>query len=109
GVVSLSFVIGYIPKGQEQYSSYIVRPVASTTGNGVTATQAAADSGGTTQTAATGQYIYTFATKAPTDFDATATHRAGIYGNRNLTQWNLGTNFADTTYDFVPAGGNPHP
>jgi len=109
GVVSLSFVIGYIPKGQEQYSSYIVRPVASTTGNGVTATQAAADSGGTTQTAATGEYIYTFATKAPTDFDATATHRAGIYGNRNLTQWNLGTNFADTTYDFVPAGGTPHP
>ena len=38
------------------------------------------------------------------------THRIGIYGSRNLTQWDLGTNYADTTFDFVPSGnGTPQP
>jgi OmcA/MtrC family decaheme c-type cytochrome len=108
GPVTLSFLAAYIPKGQEQYSSYIVRTVTAPSG-GATATQAAADSGGTTQTVSTGEYIYTFAMKAPTGFDATATHRIGIYGSRNLTEFDLGTNFADTTFDFVPAGGTPAP
>jgi len=107
GAVSLSFLAAYIPKGQEQYTSYIVR--MATAPSGATATQAAADSGGTTQTLSTGEYIYTFATKAPSGFDATATHRVGIYGSRNLTEFNLGTNYADTTYDFVPTGGKPAP
>lgn len=107
GTMSLSFLIAYIPKGQEQYSSYIVR--TATAPSGAKATQAAADSGGVTQTVATGEYTYTYVTKAPAGFDATATHRIGIYGSRNLTQWNLGTNYADATFDFVPAGGAPSP
>ena len=45
-----------------------------------------------------------FHTKAPTGFDATATHTIGIYGSRNLTAFNLGTNYASTTYNFVPNG-----
>jgi OmcA/MtrC family decaheme c-type cytochrome len=108
GPISLSFLAAYIPQGQEQYSSYIVRNVTAATG-GAMATQAAADSGGTTQTVSTGEYIYSFGTKAPSGFDATATHRIGIYGSRNLTEFDLGTNFADTTFDFVPAGGTPTP
>ena len=108
GPVTLSFLAAYIPKGQEQYVSYIVRTATAASG-GATAIQPAADSGGTTQTVATGEYIYTFSTKAPAGFDPTATHRIGIYGSRNLTQFDLGTNYADTTYDFVPAGGTPAP
>jgi len=107
GPISLSFLAAYISKGQEQYTSYIVR--TATAPSGAKATQAAADSGGTTQTVATGEYVYTFSTKAPAGFDASATHRIGIYGSRNLTQWSLGTNYADATYDFVPAGGTPVP
>ncbi len=107
GAISLSFLAAYIPKGQSQYTSYIVRTV--TAPSGASATQSAADSGGTTQTVTTGEYIYTFATKAPPGFDANATHRIGIYGSRNLTEFDLGTNYADTTYDFVPAGGTPAP
>jgi OmcA/MtrC family decaheme c-type cytochrome len=106
GPISLSFLAAYIPKGQTQYTSYVVRTATSST-NGATATQAAADSGGTTQTVSTGEYIYTFATKAPAGFDGSATHRVGIYGSRNLMQWDLGTNYADATYDFVPGGGIP--
>jgi OmcA/MtrC family decaheme c-type cytochrome len=108
GTISNSFLAAYIPKGQAQYVSYTTRIATAATG-GATATQAGADSGGTTQTVAVGEYIYTFKTKATTGFDATATHRVGIYGSRNLTVWDLGTNYASTTFDFVPAGGTPAP
>lgn len=107
GPVSLSFVAGYIPKGQEQYSSYVLRPATGSVSG--TVNQPAADSGGTTQTVATGEYLYTFSTKAPSGFDPTVANRIGIYGSRNLTQFDLGTNFADATFDFVPAGGTPTP
>jgi OmcA/MtrC family decaheme c-type cytochrome len=108
GTVSSSFLVAYIPKGQAQYVSYITRVTAAVTG-GATAIQASADSGGTTSTVAVGEYVYTFKTKAPTSFDPTASHRIGIYGSRNLTTWDLGTNYASVTYDFVPAGGTPTP
>jgi OmcA/MtrC family decaheme c-type cytochrome len=107
GPITLSFLAAYIPKSQEQYTSYIAR--IATAPSGATATQAAADSGGSTQTICKGEYIYTYGRKAPPNFDSTATHRFGIYGSRNLTEFDLGTNYADTTYDFVPAGGTPMP
>ena len=66
--------------------------------------QAAADSGGTYARLADGQYRYTFATKAPSGFPATVTHTIGIYGNRNLSEFDLGTNYASTTFNFVPNG-----
>ncbi|HUP04804.1 MAG TPA: OmcA/MtrC family decaheme c-type cytochrome [Bryobacteraceae bacterium] len=108
GKISASLICAYIPKGQSQYVSYVTRTATAVTG-GATATQASADSGGTTATVAVGTYTYTFKTTAPSGFDPTATHRIGIYGSRNLTTWNLGTNYASTTYDFVPAGGTPAP
>jgi OmcA/MtrC family decaheme c-type cytochrome len=51
-----------------------------------------------------GQYQYTFHTTAPAGFDATATHTIGIYGSRTLTAYNLGTNYASATFNFVPNG-----
>jgi len=108
GPISLSFLAAYIPNGQQQYTSYIVRTATAASG-GATATQAAADSGGTTATVSTGEYLYTYATKAPAGFDPTATNRIGIYGSRNLTEFDLGTNYADATYDFVPNGAKPTP
>ena len=50
-----------------------------------------------------GQYQYTH-TKAPSGFDASATHTVGIYGSRNSTVCNLGTNYASATFNFVPNG-----
>ena len=88
--------------------SYVTRVVSAVTGS-ATGIQATSDSGGTTTTIAVGEYTYTFRTKAPTGFDPTASHRIGIYGSRNLTTWDLGTNYASVTYDFVPAGGTPTP
>jgi OmcA/MtrC family decaheme c-type cytochrome len=112
GPISVSFVAAYIPTGQEQYYSYTTRVQTSSITH-VSAVQAAADSGGTTQTVTTGEYIYTFKTKAVTQgggpFDPTATHRVGIYGSRNLAEFDLGTDYDDAVFDFVPNGGNPVP
>jgi OmcA/MtrC family decaheme c-type cytochrome len=66
--------------------------------------QPGADTGGVATSVGPGQYTYTFHTAAPSGFDATATHTIGIYGSRNLTEYNLGTNYASATYNFVPNG-----
>jgi len=99
--------MAYIPKGETQFYSYATR-VQTSPITKVSATQAGADSGGTTQTLAVGEYLYTFKTKAVAKdggaFDPTATHRIGLYGSRNLTEFDLGTNYDSETLDFVPNG-----
>ena len=105
GAVSVSFIAAYIPKGQTQFTAYTTRTQTSPITK-VTAIQAGADSGGTTKQVADGEYIYTFKTKA-SPFDATLTHRIGIYGSRNLTEFDLGTNYDDDTLTWIPGGGAP--
>ena len=101
GTVSLSFLAAQIPAGQEQYVSYITRAA---TGKVVASTnQPAADSGGTTVANGAGSYTYTFKAKA-TGVQSNATNTIGIYGSRNLTTYNLGTDYASTTFNFVPNG-----
>lgn len=104
GNVNVSLVAATIPKGQNMYTSYTTR-IQTSPITGQSATQAAADSGGTWQTVATGEYLYTFRTRAPADMDRTATHTIHAYGNRNLSEFDLGTSYSDTVYHFVPAGG----
>ena len=50
-----------------------------------------------------------FKSKAPAGFNPSLTNRISIYGSRNLTKSGLGTDYADTTLNFVPAGGTPAP
>jgi OmcA/MtrC family decaheme c-type cytochrome len=104
GPVSVSLVAATIPKGQNMYTAYTTR-VQTSPITGQSAVQAAADTGGTWQTVATGEYIYTFRTRAPANMDRTATHTIHAYGSRNLTEFDLGTNYSDSVYHFVPAGG----
>lgn len=103
GVITMSFIAATIPNGQKQYTAYTTR-VSTATSGGATATQAAADSGGTVTANADGDYTYTFKTKAPAGFDTTATHTIAVYGNRNLTSFGLTTNYATATLNFVPNG-----
>lgn len=102
GSVSASFIAAYIPKGQEQYVAYTTRQQTGAVSG--TVTQASGESNGTTTAGVAGQYTYTFKTKAPAGFDATVTHTIGIYGSRDLTVFNLGTNYASATFNFVPNG-----
>ena len=98
----MSFIAANIPQGHTQYTAYTTRAASGAAISSTT--QASSDSGGTYSTVSTGQYQYTFATKAPAGFDATVTHTIGIYGSRDLSEFNLGTDYASTTYNFVPNG-----
>ncbi len=103
GTISCSFIIAYI-KPEGQYWSYTTR-VQTSPITGVAATQAGADSGGVwAKTSTEGEYTYVFATKLPADYTKTATHSVGIYGSRNLIEFDMGTNYDDDVYNFVPSG-----
>ncbi|MDX1982601.1 MAG: OmcA/MtrC family decaheme c-type cytochrome [Bryobacteraceae bacterium] len=104
GVINTSFVLARIPSGSKFYSAYTTRNVTSPI-NGRAATQAAADTGGSYAKVADGEYTYTFGAKLPPDADRTATHSVLIYSNRNLTEFDLGTNYFDTVFSWVPGGG----
>jgi OmcA/MtrC family decaheme c-type cytochrome len=103
GTVSSSWILGRIPKGKTQYETYTTR-VQTSPITGVAATQAGADSGGTYEKVADGEYIYTFRTKLPANYDKTVTHTVGMYGSRNLTEFDLGVNLDDAVYNWVPDG-----
>ena len=103
GVVGGSMILAYIPKGQTQYTAYTTRTQTSPI-TGKSAIQAGTDSGGVWTEVAEGEYTYKFNTKVPATYDKTATHTIGLYGSRNLTEFEMGTNLADTVYNFVPDG-----
>ena len=99
GTVSLNFVAARIPGGQSQYLAYTTRRATGAVSG--TVDQAAADTGGTYTTVSDGNYKYVFGTKAA-NADRSVTHTIGIYASRNLTEFDLGTNYASTTFNFVP-------
>ena len=102
GAISLAFIASYIPKGQEQYVAYTTSPA---TGKALgTVTRPAFELGGTSTSLGSGQYQYTYKAQAPAGFDATATTTVAVDGNRDLTSFGLGTNYAGTTFNFVPNG-----
>ncbi len=108
GAIAPSFLIAYIPKGQSQFLSYVTRQRSSADGK-ITVTQATSETTGVQTQVADGEYVYTYANKLPNTYDPTATHRVGIYASRNLTEFDLGTNYASAVFDWVPAGGTPAP
>ncbi len=102
GTVSLAFVASYIPKGQEQYVAYTT---GSATGKVLgTVTRPDFEFGAPPTQVGPGQYQYTFTAKAPAGFDPTLTNTVAVDGNRNLTVFGLGTNYAGATFNFVPNG-----
>ena len=102
GPVSASFVAAYIPKGGSDWIALTTRLQTSPITNN-SANQPAADSGGTISANGNG-YTYTFHTTTPAGFDLSQTVRIGVYASRNLTEFNLGTNYADYVVTFVPNG-----
>ena len=102
GSISTSFVAAYLPNGQEQYTSYTTKPSSGTV---IASTnQPGSDSGGAITVLGNGTYQYIFKTKA-NGFDPTATQTIGIYGTRDLSAYGLPNNYASTTFNFVPNGG----
>jgi OmcA/MtrC family decaheme c-type cytochrome len=104
GAVSVSFIAATIPNGQDKYQAYTTR-VQTSPITGRAATQATGQNNGTFRQIGEGEYEYTFSVKAPAAIDRTATHTFAAYGSRNLSEFDLGTQYDDDTVDFVPAGG----
>lgn len=107
GNIATSFVISRIPAASKWHQPYTKRTKTSTypATAGKTARQTAADTGGSHAVVGDGEYVYTFGTKLPATYERTATHMIQLYGNRNLTEFDLGVNYATDIYQFVPAGG----
>lgn len=95
GVVTIRLIAAYIPKDQAQYRSYTTSAT-----NGLPAT----DANGVFEKTADGEYQYTFTTKAPANFDRGVTHTIGVQANRNLTEFDLGTQVDNDVFHFVPDG-----
>jgi OmcA/MtrC family decaheme c-type cytochrome len=107
GAVSVRLIAAYIPTGQKQFVAYTVTTAKATINSNPSQIQAGTDSGGTWKTNADGDYTYTFATKAPANFDATATHAIGVSAQRDLSEFITYAEWAETAndvYNFVPDG-----
>jgi OmcA/MtrC family decaheme c-type cytochrome len=107
GPVSWQFIAAYIPGGSKQYVAYTTSLAKATLNNNPSQLQAGRDSGGTFTDNAVGDYTYTFATKAPKGFDATATHTIGVVAQRDLSEFMTYDEWSETsnaTFNFVPNG-----
>lgn len=104
GTVNVSFIAATVPNGQDKYQAYTTR-VQTSPITGQSATQAAGENNGTFAQVGEGEYTYTFGARAPANVDRSASHRIGAYGSRNLSEFDLGTQYDDDTFDFVPSGG----
>jgi OmcA/MtrC family decaheme c-type cytochrome len=107
GTTSMRFVAAYIPKGKTQYTAYTTTVLKATSNTNPSQVQASTDSGGkfTLVDALTGTYDYVFATKAPANFDVTATHSIGMQAERSLAAFGFPTTFSsDDVFTFVPDG-----
>ena len=104
GAVSMTFIAAYIPKGQEQYVALTTASATGTVLGTITRPTFEESSTPGTATSTAGQYTYTFKATAPSGFDQTTTYTVAVVGSRNLTTFDLGTNYAGTTFNFVPNG-----
>jgi OmcA/MtrC family decaheme c-type cytochrome len=107
GAISIRSVAAVIardqPNNQNLYTAYTTRAQRSNITN-VSELQASFDAGGTFAKIAEGEYTYTFATKAPSGFDAAATHSIAAWAARDLSEFDLESNDASTSFQFVPDG-----
>jgi OmcA/MtrC family decaheme c-type cytochrome len=103
GVVSTNFIGAYIPHGQTQYLTYATRK--QTGPDGTVYNNADRDRTGTYAQVGDGLYTYTFGSSVPPNYDVTTTHTVAMYASRNLTEFDLGTQYDNETFDWIPMGG----
>lgn len=103
GSVSTSFILSYIPAGEEAYMAHTSR-IQTSPITGDSAEQASTDSGGSYTDLGDGTYMYKFGTVLPADYDADVTHTLGIYARRDLREFELDRYVTNELEHFVPSG-----
>lgn len=104
GPLSISQVLAWWNAGTRYYTAYTTRIQTSPITN-VSATQAAADSGGTWTDLELGHATYKFKTALPEGYDGSKTHTLAIYATRNMAGIQEKNYYANVEYDFRPDGG----
>ncbi len=109
GPITTGFIAAFIAKGDAQYTAYTMsnRTLKAADGSSVNASLPATDSGGAWEKLGEGDYRYTFKTKAPAGYDRTVTHTIGLTTKRDLTEFDMGTQFDNDVFTFVPDGSTP--
>lgn len=105
GTISVSYMASYIPPGGTEYIPITTRAATGTVSGAIR--QAGADTGGRLTNTGDGQYTYVFATRMPAAVDPASTVSVGLWASRNLTEFDLGTNFADAVINVTPSGASP--
>jgi len=103
GAITLAYVAAYIPSGQEQYTAITTGSATGSVLGTITRPDFEIFVNTPTQVGP-GQYQYIFKAQASAGFDPTVTYTVAVDGSRDLTSFNLGSNYAGTTYNFVPNG-----
>ncbi len=107
GAISVRYILSYIPASTPGGQYVNITTTKNTTVPGVTAIQPGTDSGGTLVNNPDGSYAYTFKTPVPNSVPTGSTLTVGMTASRTLTDFDLGTNYANATSSFVLGGGTP--
>jgi OmcA/MtrC family decaheme c-type cytochrome len=105
GTITPSYIASYIPPGGTDYVPITSRAVTGTVSGAIR--QAGTDAGGRLTSTGDGQYTYVFATRMPAGVDPASTVTIGIYATRNLTEFDLGSNYANAVFSLTPGGSAP--
>jgi OmcA/MtrC family decaheme c-type cytochrome len=101
GTLSASMILAWWDPVTRHYTAYTTR-VQTSPITGVSATQAAADSGGTFTDLELGHATYKFRTALPASYDKTKTHTLGIYATRNMAGIQDKNYYANVVLPFRP-------
>ena len=107
GAISVRYILSYIPAASPGGQYVNITTTKNTTVPGVTVSAPGTDSGGTLVTNSDGTYAYTFKTAVPNSVPQGSTLTVGMTASRNLTEFDLGTNYANATSSFKLGGGTP--
>ena len=107
GAISVRYILSYIPAATPGGQYIPITVVKNTSAPGITVDAPGTDSGGTLVTNADGTYSYTLKTPVPSTVPTGSTITLGMTAARNLTEFELGTNYANVTSSFVVGGGTP--
>jgi OmcA/MtrC family decaheme c-type cytochrome len=95
GPVTARFMIAFLGKGVRRYLSYNKN---ATTGRPTT------DANGTFEKVGDGEYIYTFTTKLPANYEKDVTTTVGGQASRNLAEFEMGSQADNDVFHFRPDG-----